>query len=43
MMVHIVENTEEHLDYDMILRKAGRTQTEERIQRTCTCDGNNSK
>lgn len=23
MMVHIVENTEEHLDYDMILRKAG--------------------
>ena len=23
MMVHIVENTEEHLDYDMILRRAG--------------------
>ena len=23
MMVHIIENTEQHLDYDMILRKAG--------------------
>lgn len=22
MMVHIVENTEEHLDYEMILRKS---------------------
>lgn len=23
MMVHIIENTEQHLDYDMILDKAG--------------------
>ena len=25
MMVHIIENTEQHLDYDMILDKAGET------------------
>ena len=25
MMVHIIENTEQHLDYDSILEKAGGT------------------
>ena len=36
MMVHIVENTEEHLDYEMILRKS-----EEHLQCAWICDSIN--